>query len=144
MRATRQRDAGPPSVLRRPTNGVTAWLVLWGPVALYMALIFLASSRSNVQLPGSSDKLVHALAYMPLSALLVRALARGSLRRATLTTVLVAVGITIAYGASDEWHQRFVEGRVADGADVVADAIGGMLGAAACWAWGTIAARSDV
>ncbi len=139
--AGRERGVTP----KRPPGRIRPWLWLWAPVGLYMALIFVASAQSDVQLPDrTSDKVVHALVYAPLSMLIVRALARGLPRRIDLETALIAVGVTVAYGVSDEWHQLFVEGRSADRADVLADAVGGFIGAAVCWAWGTIARRSDV
>jgi VanZ family protein len=33
------------------------------------------------------------------------------------------------YGASDEWHQSFVPGRMVEVADWLADSIGGVIGA---------------
>jgi VanZ family protein len=57
---------------------------------------------------------------------------------------VLAVVITTAYGASDEYHQRFVTGRSAELADLYADGAGACAAAAVCWAWGIIALRSDV
>jgi VanZ family protein len=42
--------------------------------------------------------------------------------------VLVAILITSAYGASDEFHQWFVPNRSCDVWDWTADTIGGILG----------------
>jgi VanZ family protein len=118
---------------------------LWAPVLAYMALIFSLSSMSSIQLPQTgSDKLAHVLAYMVLSVLFVRALAGGLPTRIDLEVALIAIGATIAYGVTDEWHQMFVAGRFPDRADVLADAIGAVIGASGCWAWGTIQARRDV
>jgi VanZ family protein len=36
----------------------------------------------------------------------------------------------VIYGGLDEFHQHFVQGRTADIHDLMADAVGGMLGAA--------------
>ncbi len=41
----------------------------------------------------------------------------------------MTVLITFLYGVSDELHQWFVPGRHADGIDVLADGLGGLLGA---------------
>jgi VanZ family protein len=110
-----------------------------------MGLIFVLSSGPSIPLPSAtSDKVVHASVYAILSVLFVRAFAGGLPARVHLETALLAVGASIAYGVSDEWHQLFVAGRFADRADVLADAVGAAIGAATCWAWGTIHPRSDV
>ena len=57
---------------------------------------------------------------------------------------LLAILITVAYGASDEYHQRFVAGRSSELADLYADAAGASVAAALSWACGIIAVRSDV
>jgi VanZ family protein len=118
---------------------------LWAPVAAAMALIFYVSSLHQAPLPdGVSDKFAHFLGYVGLGSLVARAVAGGVPRRMTWHQVVLAVAITTAYGVSDEYHQRFVPGRSSDVADVYADATGACAAAAACWAWGIIALRSDV
>ena len=116
---------------------------LWGPVILYMALIFYVSSLHEAPLPqGVSDKSAHWLGYTGFSVTIVRALAGGLPRRISVRTAVVAILIAVTYGASDEFHQRFVAGRSAELADLAADALGAIVGAAACWAWGIISLRS--
>jgi VanZ family protein len=107
-------------------------LLLWGPVVLLMALIFGASAVPDLgPLPGDvSDKTAHLSVYALLAVLLLRALAKGRFAGVTWRRSMIAVLITILYGASDEWHQRLVPGRTADVMDIVADAIGGIAGAA--------------
>lgn len=122
-------------------------LSLWGPVVLQMALIFAASSVPDVgTLPqGISDKSAHGLAYGILAAALLRALAGGRLAGVTLRRACAAVALAVAYGASDEFHQRFVSGRTSDLYDIGADAAGAALAvaaggaAAAARAWGILA-----
>jgi VanZ family protein len=102
--------------------------------ALWTATIFWASSRPNPfpSLPASllsHDKLLHAVAFGILSALLVGAFARGAARAGR--TAAVAVLLATAYGAADEWHQSHVPGRDADAGDLLADAAGAVAGAAA-------------
>jgi VanZ family protein len=104
-----------------------------------MAAIFWASSRTDLAPPGGlSDKPTHSLGYALLGVLFTRALAGGLPKRISLGVALAAVALTTAYGITDEIHQMFVPGRFADVNDVVADAIGGALGAALCWLWGII------
>jgi VanZ family protein len=98
---------------------------LWLPVVLYMAFIFGLSSISDVpDLPGGSDKGLHAVLYAGLGTLLVRALAGGLRRRITLAMALMTTLVGGIYGVSDEFHQYFVPPRQVEALDVVADTIG--------------------
>ena len=117
-------------------------LRLWGPVVAYMALIFFVSSLHQAPLPeGVSDKSAHGLGYSGLGITVVRALAGGLPRRISPGVAVAAVMIATAYGATDEFHQRFVAGRSAELADLRADALGAIAGAMSCWAWGIISIR---
>jgi VanZ family protein len=122
----------------------------WGPVALYMALVFAVSSISSLpSLPGNpSDKLEHLVEYGILGALLVRALGGPRWRSPAARAVIIAIAIAAVYGLTDEGHQYFVPGRDSDWHDALADAAGGVVGAGAVYAWGIIArffksSRSD-
>jgi VanZ family protein len=123
---------------------VTKRLALWGPVVGYMALVFYASSLSELPALANrvSDKLEHGLAYAGLGVLLLRALAgglRGPVRR---TSVVLAVAIAACYGVSDELHQHFVPHRSMDAYDLLADTAGAVAAAGALYAWGIIRARN--
>lgn len=121
----------------RPPRGsrLLPWLGRYGPVIVTMAAIFGLSSVPGQSLPPGSlwsyDKFLHALEYAFLSVLWARALARES------GFSWLVVGIVALYGVSDELHQSFTPGRDASGLDVVADAVGAVLGAAvyAAWLW---------
>lgn len=105
-----------------------------------MAVIFAISSMQQPPLPpGISDKAGHSFGYVLLGVLVVRALAGGLPARLGAREVLLALAITVAYGATDEAHQRFVPGRTADLADLAADARGSAIAVVACWAWGKLA-----
>jgi VanZ family protein len=124
---------------------VTGWgkraleVWLWGPVVLYMGIIFYMSSQPEVTIPAAlTDKSSHSLAYTFLGVLIVRARAGGLPARITARDAFVAVLLTTAYGVSDEIHQMYVPGRSADVYDLYADAIGGGIGAFCCWLWGII------
>jgi VanZ family protein len=118
-------------------------LALWGPVLALMAAIFIASSIPDLPAaPGDvSDKTMHMIAYGLLSAFVLRALAGARWKGVTGRRALAAVMLTTVYGVTDEIHQYFVEGRHADVADVVADAIGASAAAGAIWTWGIIKKR---
>ncbi len=117
--------SNPPPVLRRP-------LFLWGPVIVQMALIFAASSIPDLgPLPGPSDKSWHSVGYALLAGLLLRAFAGGRLAGVTWGRAIAAILLSTIYGATDEFHQTFVPGRSGDRFDLLADAVGASLAAAA-------------
>jgi VanZ family protein len=110
----------------------------WVPATIWSAVIFVLSSipgRALPPLPGwwNADKFVHSGIYAVLGALCWRG-ARGTLPagRGPAAQVIVAVLITTLYGVTDEAHQSFTPQRTPDVYDVVADALGGLLGALAC------------
>jgi VanZ family protein len=108
-------------------------LIAWLPAVSYMLLIWVLSS-----MPGSfrfdfvpfRDKGVHFVEYGVLGVLLAHAV-RGSWPAWRLPVIFLASwSVTTFWGLLDEIHQAFVPGRVADVRDVIADAIGGLLGVA--------------
>ena len=99
--------------------------------ATWMATIFYLSSQPMPEIDlgfSAQDKVVHLVAYGLLGALLLGAL---PLRAGgyTRSQVLLAAMIGSLYGISDEWHQFFVPGRSMDMLDMLADAVGALLGA---------------
>jgi VanZ family protein len=119
-------------------------VLLWGPVIAYMVLIFFESSLSNAPLPPDvSDKSAHLGGYMLMGVLAVRAVHGGLPARVTARGAVMAMLITIGYGAFDEFHQSFVAGRTADVFDLLADATGGLIGLIGCWAWGILWLRAN-
>jgi len=98
---------------------VTVWL----PVVAWAAVIFAFSSVPHLGTGlGTWDMVLrkgaHITEYAVLGALLYRALAREA----------VALAAGIAYAATDELHQHFVQGRHASPVDVAIDAVGVALG----------------
>ncbi len=110
-------------------------LRLWGPVAAWIVLLFALSSRA-VPAPASHipDWMTHGAAYAVLAVLACRALAGGLKRPVTARVAALAVLISTLYGVTDELHQSFVPGRVADAWDVLKNLAGAVAGATAC-AW---------
>ncbi len=102
-------------------------------MGLWAGVIFALSSIPGTRFPAidlpQSDKLVHALLYGVLGALLRRALDRTRGREAAAGNVLLAILLATAYGISDEIHQLWTPHRSADWRDVAADTLGGTLGA---------------
>ena len=103
----------------------------WGPVFLYMGLIFWSSSRERPDvLSETPDYLIHGLAYAGLAVLSVRAVAKRLFSGLKTAHIAGGVAIAVLYGMSDEWHQLHVPGRDGSLADVFADFVGASLGGA--------------
>jgi VanZ family protein len=108
----------------------------WLPVILYCLLIFIQSSYpATDSLPTfpHADKLVHAGGYALLGFLFYRAYGKTDLPRKAVRLLMVSGLSAMLYGISDEIHQYFVPSRTADIIDMIADAAGGFMGAAAAW-----------
>ena len=100
----------------------------WGPLGLYMALVFFVSSRPRPSgLDTTPDLFLHGGAYFVMALLAIRALAKGVYERASSAAVFGGVAIAIAYGASDELHQSRVAERVGSWEDLLYDAIGASM-----------------
>lgn len=110
--------------------------LLWLPVVVYMAAIFYASSIPDPPVPtGVPDVDLHGLAYFGLMFVVTRAVSGGGWARVTATALVIAWCITVAYGATDEWHQMYVPNRHAELRDLFADAIGALIAGIALKAW---------
>lgn len=110
-------------------------ILTWPAVVAWMALIFAGSSVPAEVITATPqrlpiDKVAHFGEYSVLAFLLVGA-GRRRMRERRITPLLLAGCITLAaaYGASDEFHQRFVRGRDAALDDLAADAVGATAGA---------------
>ena len=102
-------------------------------------MLFGFSSLSTLPSPPGDFSFydVHIAAYAGLGALTARATGRG-LRNVSWRAVVVAILISSLYGVTDEYHQVFTPGRSFDVLDMVADAIGSIVGASAIGAWSRI------
>ena len=95
---------------------------LWLPVVAWAGVIFALSSIPSLSTDlGTWDlvlrKLAHLVEYAILGLLLARALPAAA-----------ALAVGVAYAATDEFHQTFVEGRSGTIVDVGVDAVGVALG----------------
>jgi VanZ family protein len=93
----------------------------YGPPLLLMAVIFFFSAQPDLSTGlGTWDLILRKAAHMAEYGLLwflwYRAL--------ELRSAWPAVAITLAYAATDEFHQTFVEGRHGSPVDVLIDAAG--------------------
>ena len=118
-------------------------LLLWAPVAVYMAAIFYVSSLPQPTVPLGGDKPWHLLAYFGLGVLTIRAVAGGLPASIQWRVAAIATAIAVGYAATDELHQMYVPGRSAELTDLLADAIGVVLGTSICWAWGRVPRKSQ-
>ncbi|HEX6790718.1 MAG TPA: VanZ family protein [Candidatus Krumholzibacteria bacterium] len=115
--------AGLPFEIQRP------WLLV---IALYVGLIFFASSRPYLHAPGPEfqmkDKLAHALEYGVLGWLMARA-ARPAARVHPVVEVLWFVALGAGIAGLDELFQGTIPGRMKDVTDWMADVTGLLVGA---------------
>lgn len=123
--------------MRPPTSGrCSSGRCAWALAAGWAALIFVASAVPGAALAGGptwgADKIVHALEYAVLGALVTRALLAAP-GLAPIAAAVIGAALAVLYGVSDEWHQSFVAGRFSSRADLVADALGSILGAGVVW-----------
>jgi len=96
----------------------------------WAGLIFYLSSQPSIETPSlfpGQDKLFHLMAFGILGLLTMGALQASHGGYPTRQVWRVALAVML-YGILDEFHQYFVPGRSADVYDVLADAIGGLLG----------------
>ena len=104
-------------------------LELWLPPLALMAVIFFLSAQPSLDSGlGLADeigrKLVHLGEYALLTFLWWRALRTVMPPR---QAAFVALAVALAYAASDEYHQSFVEGRTGSPVDWAIDAAGAGL-----------------
>jgi VanZ family protein len=101
---------------------------LLGPPLLVMAVIFFLSSQESGGAHGTLElllrKLGHVTEYAVLTLCWWRALRGLGVGRDNRVAIAIAVGIALAYSASDEFHQTFVRGRHGTPVDVLIDSIG--------------------
>jgi hypothetical protein len=104
----------------------------WVPTIGYCLLIFILSSISRgvyMPSPFGVDKVVHFVEYGVLGFLLARLIANAQSGFSRWFLLGLAAILATLYGISDEVHQAFVPGRNASLWDVVADGLGGLMGA---------------
>jgi len=107
------------------------FLIYWLPVVLYCTAIFIQSSYPSVaRLPDLpfGDKYLHVAGYALLGILFFRAIRSSHGGNRISLVILLSISAATAYGISDEIHQYFTPGRVADLYDVTADILGSLTG----------------
>jgi VanZ family protein len=111
----------------------------------WAGLIFVMSARPAGALPGPRlHPLVHNAAHVVVFAVLAALVRLAFGARRDTWVAAVAWLLAAVYGATDEYHQSLVPGRVASLGDLAADACGAALGLAVlAWLWrGDLRARA--
>lgn len=146
-----------------PSSPVRKILFAWLPVALWMTLLFGASTEMGT--PRRTSRIL-----IPLLRWLVPDISPAALNRAQLAVrktghavgyavlatliwwarrrtrpegeppcfrrdATFAFALTVLYAATDEWHQTFTTSRQGSLADVALDASGAAAGLALLWLW---------
>ena len=118
---------------RRGGDSPVPWPIRFAAPLALMAVIFVLSNQPDLNSGlGVIDligrKLIHAGEYALLCFLWWWALSPGMARRPAL---IAAVAVSIAYAASDEYHQTFIDGRHGSPLDVAIDSAGVLIAALA-------------
>jgi len=104
-------------------------LTRWTVTAVYAALIFYVSMRPNFGPPlfPHSDKVAHFVLYAGLAFLVVWSLRVTVLRFWPHVPILASL-LAVFYGGINEIHQHFIPYREAEALDMVANALGAIVG----------------
>jgi VanZ family protein len=111
--------------------------LFWLPVIIWAGVIFAFSATPNLRVAQAADvdfvvrKAGHMFVFGVLAVLMWRALAYSAVRRA----MLCSWALTVAYAASDEFHQSFTAGRHPSPVDVGIDSVGALLFLLALTLW---------
>jgi VanZ family protein len=100
------------------------WIKLHGPWIIYMIMITVESSMSDLTVPDLGISFTDKIIHFGLYGLLGWLLARGFNLADSKYPVLLPIVIGMVFAVSDELHQAFVPGRDADVFDVMADFLG--------------------
>ena len=109
----------------------------WAPVVVWAGLIFILSSHQTgtaVEIVWTDfilKKSAHIVEYGILTALMYRALLGSGVERKRAGWW--AIGFSVLYGLSDEFHQSFTPGRDGRLRDVVFDTIGALTAVYIIW-----------
>jgi VanZ family protein len=101
------------------------------PAIILASVIFIISEQHHINLPNLGfefqDKFFHGIAYFFFGITIVLAVNKNIVKSSLLKQIALVLLIGLIYGASDEFHQSYVQGRTADFGDWIADAIGIIL-----------------
>jgi VanZ family protein len=105
------------------------FLLVWGPVLIYAAAIFIQSAfPTPIRIPKGWDKVVHLFEFALLGFLVARVVFLSA-NVDRWVGILLASLAAATWGVLDEFHQSFVPGRHASVGDALIDAVGAFVGA---------------
>jgi VanZ family protein len=111
--------------------------LFWLLVIVWAGIIFALSATPDLRVAPTADldfvlrKAGHMGAFGVLAVLIWRALASSAVRHALAWSWV----LTVAYAASDEFHQLFTAGRHGSPVDVAIDAVGALIALLLLVAW---------
>lgn len=108
----------------KPFRHPWRWLLAWWLLIVAVVVASLLPARELPDLPSGGDKLEHLAAYAVLMAAAVQLYARR------LSLVGAALGLILLGVLLEYLQARMALGREYDGADMLANALGVLLGAA--------------
>lgn len=102
------------------------WIFKCILTAAYAGIIYWESSQdtSSISLPHHTDKLVHFAVFGLLCLMICWSLSSVTIGNKWIYKIILAIGITSLYGASDEFHQFFTPNRSVEIFDWLADTAG--------------------
>ena len=107
----------------------------WLPALAWMAVIFVVSSQTGLRVSDDAgvDRPIRAGAHVGTYAILAGLLVYGltGSRRSSVGVASAAAVGAVLYGVTDELHQALVPGRTGRVEDLLIDASGAAIGAAA-------------
>ena len=115
-------------------TGYFLW-IHWLPAVACATLIFWFSGQSSVPalVEGVPDEVGHSIGYLIFSLTLVWGATSGLSKELAVSAAVLLWVVAAAYGMSDEFHQSYVSGRTPSLADLLADAIGALVGISSSW-----------
>ena len=114
---------------------ILSFLLHWGPVILWMAVIYTVSSNSypyrvispDVSIPNETiGRVAHIFEYAILAVLTGRAILMG--RKLSVRNAIKIFLFSISYAMFDEFHQNMVPERSFQSFDLGLDVVGSLLG----------------
>lgn len=131
------------------SNSVRMFLRYQFPAVLWGGIIFIGTSLPGSLVPHVSlfryDKLIHAGIFFVFALLLARAYRHQQhFPRWAEASAPLSLWTAIVYGIVDEGHQLYIPGRSGDPLDLLADAVGALLGVSAVLAFRALGDRRGV
>jgi VanZ family protein len=139
-----QKPLARPAIKKKAAILTNNIIKYWLPLYIYAGIIFYFSSIPK-PLPEVSilffDKILHICEYALFGVFSARAFKNSSRKTLIENFKIFAIVLTVLYGISDEFHQRFVSQRQFSIFDIFADGIGGILGV---FVYNVVIARREV